>query len=242
MLNRNRMVHSVVVMLSILLISCYTQGNIGKGQEKESIGAMNNPIDYLALGDSYTIGEGVEELERWPNQLSRRLSETGVHVAQTRIVAQTGWTTRDLLNAIERTDLSDLSDDKLVSLLIGVNNQYQKLDIGSFKLEFDLLLNRSIQFAGNVDRVFVVSIPDYGVTPFGSSNAVQIGKELDEYNDYMSSKCAALLVPFIDITKTSRELSSSPNALASDNLHPSGFQYGKWLDQILPVVRALVLE
>lgn len=231
MVYNTRMCKSIVLVISILCMGCCTQDGIVKVPEI----IKSNPVSYLALGDSYTIGEGVEESERWPNQLSKMLMENDIEIDQTEIIAQTGWTTGNLLNAIKGADLSKLSEEKIVSLLIGVNNQYQNLDFESFKSEFDVLLDKGIQYAGAANRVFVVSIPDYGVTPYGSSNAEQIGQELDEYNDYMSSKCAATNIPFVDITQISRDLSDSSNALASDNLHPSGFQYGKWADKILPV-------
>jgi lysophospholipase L1-like esterase len=168
-----------------------------------------------------------------------RIVNNDIEIDQTRIIAQTGWTTADLINAIEGADVSDLKNEKLISLLIGVNNQFQNLDFDSFKEEFDQLLDISIGFGGEANRVFVVSIPDYGVTPFGSNNAEQIGQELDNYNAYMSNKCASRNIPFIDITQISRDLSDAPNSLALDNLHPSGFQYGKWADKILPVALEL---
>lgn len=190
-------------------------------------------INYLALGDSYTIGQNVDVLSRWPNQLGDSLTKKEYKLENIDIIAQTGWTTSYLLNALENADLKEYS---LVSLLIGVNNQFQNQPFVKFKAEFDLLLEQSIELAGNSERVFVVSIPDYGVTPFGSSNSTQIGLELDMYNQYISDKCDAENIRFVDITEISRELGDSPGALASDNLHPSGSQYSAWVEKILPEV------
>ena len=137
---------------------------------------------------------------------------------------------------------SEIGSYNLVSLLIGVNNQYQKQSFSIFESEFDELLEQSIEIAGDAKRVFVVSIPDYGVTPFGSSNSEVIGQEIDMYNDYIAAKCEAQNIPFIDITGISRTLADSPGSLAADNLHPSGSQYALWTNEILPVVIDLLKE
>lgn len=234
----NQLFRNIIFVFSILTLGCSTQDSMVKDQIIESE-MTDDHVSFLALGDSYTIGEVVSESARWPNQLSVLLEANDIEIDQTRIIAQTGWTTADLINAIESADVSDLKNEKLISLLIGVNNQFQNLDFDSFKEEFDQLLDISIGFGGEANRVFVVSIPDYGVTPFGSNNAEQIGQELDNYNAYMSNKCASRNIPFIDITQISRDLSDAPNSLAPDNLHPSGFQYGKWADKILPVALEL---
>lgn len=156
-----------------------------------------------------------------------------------KIIAQTGWTADNLLQLIDNTEISEFN---LVSLLIGVNNQFQNQAFATFETEFNLLLNKSIDFAGNVNKVFVVSIPDYGVTPFGSSNSQSIGEEIDMYNEYISAQCEQKGIPFINITEISRELGVSEGALAPDNLHPSGSQYLEWTDEILPTVIKLLEE
>lgn len=194
-------------------------------------------INYLALGDSYTIGQGVEEHQRWPNQLIEKLKSNNYLVDKTGIIAKTGWTTRNLLDAIEENDVENYN---LVSLLIGVNNQYQNQPFTMFTSDFDLLLSKSIEIAGGSSRVFVVSIPDYGVTPFGSSNSEKIGMEIDMYNQYILDHCNAKNIPFIDITEISRTLGATNDALAPDNLHPSGTQYAVWVDSILPIVIELL--
>ncbi|MEO1652819.1 MAG: SGNH/GDSL hydrolase family protein [Bacteroidota bacterium] len=194
---------------------------------------------YLALGDSYTIGESVDTAFRWPNQLRDSLDSKGVLVTEVKIIARTGWTTGELIQAIE--DEAPRPRD-LVSLLIGVNNQFRRLPFAEFQEEFDSLLSIARELATDADRVFVVSIPDYGVTPFGSFNRATIAQELDAYNDYMHDKCRDLRVPFINITEISRELGDSEGALAFDNLHPSGFQYSLWVEEILPAVLATLGE
>ena len=198
-----------------------------------SVEESETRYNYLALGDSYTIGEGVEEALRWPNQLIELLRAEEIEIPESRIIAKTGWTTRQLINAIENEDLSKFN---LVSLLIGVNNQYQKLPFQTFQTEFNQLLETSIEISGDKRRVFVVSIPDYGVTPFGSANSIKIGDELDRYNAYIEEQCQLNSISFINITQISRELGASEGALAPDNLHPSGTQYSAWVDKILPVV------
>ena len=196
------------------------------------------PIKYLALGDSYTIGQGVELAESWPLQLGAKLIENSFSIDKNDIIAQTGWETTDLLNAIADSSLEDYN---LVSLLVGVNNQFSNRPFETYTTEFDLLLDQAIELAGT-DRVFVVSIPDYGVTPFGSNNSENIAFELDEYNAYAAAKCQALNIPFINITEISRQLGDSNGALASDNLHPSGTQYGSWVEEMLPIVLNLLEE
>lgn len=191
---------------------------------------------YLALGDSYTIGEGVAAESRWPNQLVRSLEMQDVTIDSLQVIAKTGWTTQNLLNAIE---INQPGSFDLVSLLIGVNNQFQRKPFSQFQLEFDSLLNIALQLSGSDKRVFVVSIPDYGVTPFGSTNSATIAQELDEYNAYKAQRCEELSIPFIDITGISRELGDHPEALASDRLHPSASQYALWVEKILPDVLAL---
>jgi len=197
----------------------------------------NQPLNYLALGDSYTFGQAVDPTERWSNQLSNRLVENDFEVVRSEIVAQSGWTTGDLLSALESADLDGYN---LVSLLIGVNNQFQNLPFDEFQVEFDSLLNISVGIAGGRDRVFVLSIPDYGVTPFGSNVCVQISEDIDRYNDYIEQRCMEDRILFINVTEISRQLGDGPGALAKDELHPSGSQYGKWVDEILPKVIELL--
>ena len=194
-------------------------------------------IKYLALGDSYTIGQGVEENEQYrPNQLSAQLNLNGIELQKTQIIAQTGWKTSDLLNGIADSTLNEYN---LVSLLIGVNNQFWGQPFDVFETEFDSLVGIAKEAVGN-DRIFIVSIPDYGVTPYGSSNSENIANDIDMYNGYISDRCIEEGFPFINVTEISRQLGSSNGALASDNLHPSAYQYSLWVNEILPHVLEIV--
>ena len=193
-------------------------------------------VKYLALGDSYTIGQGVEENERWPNQLSAQLESNDIDVQKTQIIAQTGWKTSDLLNGIADSTLNEYD---LISLLIGVNNQFWSQPFDVFQTEFDSLVNIAIEAVGK-ERIFIVSIPDYGVTPFGSSNSENIANDIDMYNGYISERCAEEGFPFINVTEISRQLGDSDGALATDNLHPSGYQYSLWVNEMLPSVLDLI--
>ncbi len=186
---------------------------------------------YLALGDSYTIGESVAEAERWPNQLTNLLNQKGANVAKPTIIATTGWRTDNLKNAMTIAKLKNEYD--LVSLLIGVNNQYQGKPADQYALEFEDLLATAIQLAkGKKENVFVVSIPDYGFTPFGKPKQEKISKELDQFNAINKSITEKLGVAYFNITDISREGLNDPSLVATDDLHPSGKMYGLWAERI----------
>jgi len=197
---------------------------------------------YLALGDSYTIGEGIAPEGRWPVQLARALREEGIPLADPRIVAATGWTTDELSAAIDAAEPPGTFD--LASLLIGVNNQYRGRAVDEYRREFDALLARAIAFAGGRrDRVLALSIPDWGVTPF----AIQSGRdrdliaaELDAYNLAAHDACAARGIAFVDITPASRALGGAQEMLADDGLHPSAAMYAHWTRLALPAARRLL--
>jgi len=191
-----------------------------------------SPIKYLALGDSYTIGESVTEKERWPVQLAEALRKKGTQIDGPKLIATTGWRTDNLSNAI---DIAKLKDEYgLVSLLIGVNNQYQGKPIETFTKEFEELLNTAIRLAGGKkENVFVVSIPDYGYTPFGKPKQEKISKELDQYNNISREITEKYKVKYVYITDISRKGFEDPELVASDGLHPSGKQYAQWVDLIL---------
>lgn len=208
--------------------------------EKDNTTNMNpNPpeiedttIFYLALGDSYTIGESVEVAERWPVQLVQGLRAAEIEVEAPRIIAQTGWTTGNLKNAIAEANLDNTFD--LVSLLIGVNNQYQGRSIEEYRLEFEQLLLKAVDLAkGDKDNVFVVSIPDYGVTPFGSANAETIAAELDAFNAVNKEITEKHDIRYFDITPISREAKDDSELIATDNLHPSGKMYERWVQEVI---------
>ena len=199
-------------------------------------------LRYLALGDSYTIGEGVAPDGRWPVQLARALREEGLPLADPRIIATTGWTTDELSAAIDAAE--PLGTFDLVSLLIGVNNQYRGRSVDAYRDEFDALLARATGFAnGRADRVLVLSIPDWGVTPFAIQSGrdrIRIADELDACNAAARDACAARGIAFVDITPASRALGGAPEMLADDGLHPSAAMYAEWTRLALPAARRLL--
>lgn len=187
---------------------------------------------YLALGDSYTIGESVTESERWPNQLAVALTKKGVNVAMPTIIATTGWRTDNLKNAMTIAKLKNEYD--LVSLLIGVNNQYQGKWADQYAIEFEELLTTAVQLAkGKKENVFVVSIPDYGFTPFGQSKQEKISKELDQFNAINKTITEKHGIAYFNITDISRKGLVDKELVASDGLHPSGKMYSQWVDLIV---------
>lgn len=189
------------------------------------------PIRFLALGDSYTIGESVKEEDRWPEQLATVLRQKGFTVEKPRIIATTGWRTDQLKKAIDDANLKQ--EYNLVSLLIGVNNQYQGKSAESYAPEFQELLNMAIKLAGgNKENVFVVSIPDYGFTPFGQPKQKQISKALDEFNVINKKISEAVGIQYFNITDISRKGLEQPDLVADDGLHPSGKMYKLWVERI----------
>jgi len=192
-------------------------------------------LHYLALGDSYTIGESVPAEACWPAQLIQQLRRRGVVIDDPRIIAVTGWTTDELSAGMDRARLA-LSYD-LVTLQIGVNNQYRGRSAGEYRGQFSALLRRAIRLAGNhPDRVVVVSIPDWGVTRFASESGrdpAQIAHELDVFNAIARDEASRAGAHFVDITGISRR---HPQLVADDGLHPSAEQYTLWTEAIVPVV------
>jgi lysophospholipase L1-like esterase len=190
------------------------------------------PMKYLALGDSYTIGESVAEAERWPNQLVDSLIKRSWHIDKPTIIATTGWRTDNLKNAMTIAKLK--SEYDLVSLLIGVNNQYQGKSSKEYAIEFEELLKTAIQLAkGKKDRVFVVSIPDYGFTPYGKPKQETITKAIDEFNEINARITYKYGIQYFDITETSRDGLKDASLVAADGLHPSGKMYSYWVELIV---------
>ena len=195
------------------------------------------PPRYLALGDSYTIGEDVPAQARWPVQLAENLRRQGIAIGDPQIVAVTGWTTDELSAGMEQAALASGYD--LVTLLIGVNNQYRGRPVQEYREQFRALLLRAVALADRQpQRVVVVSIPDWGVTPFGYASGrdlQQIARELDIFNAIACEESTEVGAAFVNITGISRE---HAGLVASDGLHPSGAQYALWTDAIAPVVAA----
>ncbi len=203
---------------------------------------MNRRLRYLALGDSYTIGEGIAESGRWPNVLARTLNERGVALDAPRLIATTGWTCAELSVAMD--DAEPLGRWDMVSLLIGVNDQYRGHGIEVFAQGFSALLERAIALAdGRTDRVFVLAIPDWSVTPFagdGQRDLAAIASELDAFNAFAQRTCEAHGVAFIDIAPVSRARGGEADMLADDGLHPSAKLVALWAELALPKVLELL--
>lgn len=191
-------------------------------------------LRYLALGDSYTIGHNVEIEERWPVQLVQRFRGQGVNIAEPEIIAVSGWTTSQLTEALNTGETRGPFD--IVSLMIGVNNQYQGLGIDQYRAQFVDLLRRSVEYAGNMpSNVIVVSIPDWSVTPFAEGkNRAQAAQEIDEYNAVNQDEAAKVGAGYVNVTTVSRRAADEPDLLSSDGLHPSGAMYKRWVDLIIP--------
>lgn len=183
---------------------------------------------YLALGDSYTIGESVSAEERFPAQTVQMLTDLHFDISEAHIIATTGWTTTDLINSLNVNPPQH--NYSFVSLLIGVNNQYQHRSLDEYKFEFAELVSRAISYAGNIkSHVFVLSIPDYSVTPFAdASNTARISKEIDDFNETNKAISLSDGVHYLDITQISREAKNDPSLIAGDGLHPSSSQYKMW--------------
>lgn len=202
------------------------------------------PLTYLALGDSYTIGEGVAPADRWPLQLVRDLGNQDIAVQAPRIIATTGWTTDELSSAID--DAGPLGTFDFVSLLIGVNNQYRGRPVHEYRDEFEALLLRSIRFAGGrADRVLVLGFPDWGATRFGRESGrdlVRNALEVDEYNRTARQACERHGVAFVDVADVSRAHGGENAMFTEDGLHPSAAMYQRWATLALPAARRALQE
>lgn len=197
----------------------------------ESSAPVAGAKTYLALGDSYTIGQSVAPQERFPVQTKQWLTARGINMAEPQIIATTGWTTTNLANAISSGVSGPYS---VVSLLIGVNDQYQTHDTIGYRSRFSSLLNTAVSLAGNQrSHVFVISIPDYSVTPFAAnSDTATIRRQIDQFNVINKEVTAQSLCNYLDITPSTREALNDPSLLAGDGLHPSGKEYKKWAERL----------
>lgn len=239
-------VKAAIFFVSFLsIISCRKQTDIppkdNRAATVSDTGAKNISMDtgkitYLALGDSYTIGESVSESERFPVQLVNLLQKENVNVQKPDIIAVTGWTTGNLLNALQTARLKH--NYAFVTLLIGVNNQYQGRPLEEYKRQFSQLLDSAIHSADNKNNhVFVLSIPDYSVTPFAQgSNQQKTAMEIDEFNAVNKLISQNAGVQYVDITPISRDAKNDASLIAPDGLHPSSEQYLKWNQLLAPLV------
>lgn len=237
------------ILASTLLIICFSAiSAVMLGCVKNN----NSPIiaitdtttitkKYLALGDSYTIGQSVAATERFPAQVQQLLVQQSIPLYIVEYIATTGWTTLNLEAAINSQNPKGPYD--AVSLLIGVNDQYQTHDTSNYRNRFAKVLAKAISLASNKkERVFVLSIPDYSVTPFVPyANKSQVSKEIDWFNTINKEVAQYFGVNYINITPSSREGATNPNLIANDGLHPSGLEYKKWAEMLVPKMK-LVLQ
>ena len=197
---------------------------------------------YLALGDSYTFGEGVEPALRWPVQLARMLRDGGVELDEPRILAKTGWTTEELAVAVAAEQ--PLGTFDFVTLGIGVNDQYRGHTANEYRAQLAPLLDTAVALAGGrTERLMMLSIPDWGATRFARQerrDVTAIAREIDGFNDIARDMCESRRIAFVDITPVSRDDSDSDAMLADDGLHPSGAMYARWVDAALPVAHRLL--
>ena len=228
--------------LSVLLITtlfqlfaCRSGGELNGMPQPDSLS-----IHYLALGDSYTIGQSVPAAQAFPRQLADTLAkQSDLYLNGVQLLARTGWTTRKLLTAIADSAAKLRSSYELVTLLIGVNNLYQNQPINVYRQEFRTLLGAAIDLAGNnKNHVLVLSIPDYGYTPVGQNNQAQISVQVDAYNQINRQISDSMSVKWINITPISRLGLNDTSLVANDGLHPSGKMYARWVAALFPEVRA----
>jgi lysophospholipase L1-like esterase len=201
----------------------------------------NPTIPYLALGDSYTIGEGAPTADRWPVQLAVLAHAQGLHLASPDIIARTGWTTAELQEAIVASG-NHRTDYGLVSLLIGVNNQYRGQSVELYRTEFRQLLATATAFAGGTaGHVVVLSIPDWGQTPFAHDrDPAQIAHDIDQFNAVAQHECQAAGIAFVPITDLTRAAAGDASQFTTDGLHYTGPQMRQWASRALPVVQGLL--
>jgi lysophospholipase L1-like esterase len=203
--------------------------------------AGDSTYSYLALGDSYTIGESVPVADRYPVQAARLMRDAHLNCMDPEIIATTGWTTANLLDGISY-QTGPLPTYDIVTLLIGVNNQYQGRSQTEYRKEFNSLVQQSIQLAGNrPSHVIVLSIPDYSITPFArGTNTTVISSQIDAFNAINFQVSMEYKVNYLDITVESRKAANDPSLIASDGLHFSGKEYGIWADKMEPIMKAML--
>lgn len=228
----------ILFLLSIILINACASPSSSK--KTTTANKETKTISYLALGDSYTIGESVPTNQRWSMLLTKALELKGHSIKMPTIIAKTGWRTDNLLKAMEAQLDPSIKYD-LVSILIGVNNQFQGKSIQTYEADLRTLFDQAIAYSKKgKEGVFVLSIPDYGATPYGSSRAKSIGQAIDEWNAVYKKVALEYQLPWHDITPISRKATEDRSLVAGDGLHPSGKMYQLWVDQISTKVIQLI--
>ena len=227
-----------LILLIIPFLSC-KKPDTEEGKIIPNVGIpIAKKYNYLALGDSYTIGQNVTQKESYPYQLSELLKTREINTDSIEVIAQTGWTTADLINAIKVKNLKQKFD--FVTLLIGVNNQYRGAPSLKYREEFVQLITTAIEFANNdPKRVFVLSIPDWGYTPFAESYSVDMvknSKEIDEFNAINKEESLKAGANYTDVTTISRMAIEDPSLIANDGLHPSAKMYKLWINKLEPEI------
>ncbi len=222
-----------LILITSVLLACNQKSD---NDHMEPIENNKEALSYLALGDSYTIGESVDPTERWPVQLADTIERITDETIDVEIIARTGWTTGDLIDAINEKSPAGPYD--FVSLLIGVNNQYEGKDTAEYRNEFVDLLQTAIKLAGNNSgNVSVLSIPDYGVTPFAvNKDPEKIAREIDAFNAINLEETLKTEASYVNVTPVSRIAADDSTLIANDGLHPSGKMYSEWVKLAVPVV------
>lgn len=225
-------------LTSLFVICCLL---FGKAQSLSAQENKEHMHTYLALGDSYTIGEQVPSEQNFPHQTAALLREQGLDVADPKIIAVTGWTTDELVSAIEKENITGVFS--FVTLLIGVNNQYRGRSVENFRNEFTEILEDAIDFAqGKPGHVFVLSIPDWGVTPFAEGrDRAKIAEEIDAYNTAKEEITKEFKCHWLPITESTRMHGVDENYLVEDKLHYSGKEYALWAAPLANMVKAALL-
>ena len=243
--SRVRLQRVVISLITVTMIGCARDQDLAMKTPPASSSKDQNQkpaasVRFLALGDSYTIGTSIAESERWPLQLAELLRKDGFKLEAPTIIARTGWTSGELLAGINSARPKGVFE--VVSLQIGVNNQYRGLDEQQYVRELDELIDLAIEFAGgDPSRVVVLSIPDWGVTSFAADrDGAGIAREIERFNKLKHDRTHRHGCHFVDVTPLSREAADDPSLLASDGLHPSGKMYAHWCELALPTVRLAV--
>jgi len=230
---------SIILIAIIVFAGCKNKTGAAATTDNQTTMTAKDTLTYLALGDSYTIGESVSPDQSFPFQLTRLLAADSVYMANPAIIARTGWTTDDLIDAIADSDIHNKTYD-LVTVLIGVNDQYQGLTQSNYRVEFKKLLTTAINFAkGDNSRVFVLSIPDWGVTPYANGqDKKNVAPQIDQFNAINREESKNAGVHYLYITDISRQIKTDTSLLAIDGLHPSGKMYALWMAKLEPMVKA----